>query len=209
MIINGSPRAAKSNSRRYAEIFMKYCKADVDYFCISKRNHAELCDRMAGYTDVLFVFPLYADALPSGFLDFLKSLENRPPAPRKPVVSILINCGFLEYSQNEVAVRMMRFFCQRNGYRMGSLLMLGSGEAILDTPFSFVARRAIAKLASSVASGRYRQLSATMPLCKRLFAWAATVYWTRYGRRNGVTKKQMQTMHIEPADDTQESILTA
>ena len=147
MILNGSPRAPKSNSKQYAEIFAAHCGAETDYFNISRNNHLVLSHRMSEYTDVLLVFPLYADALPVGLLDFLKSLEAHPPG-KKPVISVLINCGFLESGQNDVAVKMLRFFAQRNGYRMGSVLKLGSGEAILATPFKYVAVRAIKKLAA-------------------------------------------------------------
>ena len=186
MILNGSPRAPKSNSLRYAELFMKYSRQAADYYPITKTNHSRLLEKMAGYSDVLLVFPLYADALPVSLLNFLKSLEACPP-PRKPVVSILINCGFLEHTQNEVAVRMLELFCRQNSYEMGSVLMLGSGEAILDTPFKYVAARAIRKLAWAVDEGSRLRL-------------AATVYWTRYGQRFGTSKKQMQTMEIEGND---------
>ena len=197
LILNGSPRAPKSNSKRYAEIFMRHCTAETDYRNITKKNHEELCAALSGYTDVLFAFPLYADSLPVGFLNFLKALEACPPA-HKPVVSILINCGFLEAEQSEVAIRMMRLFCRRNGYVMGSVLMLGSGEAILDTPFKYVATRNIRRLAQSMVSGRYHTLSATMPLSKYLFLrLAADIYWTFYGKRFGTTRRQMQTMEVE------------
>lgn len=196
LILNGSPRAPKSNSKRYAEIFMRHCTAETDYRNITKKNHEELCVALSGYTDVLFAFPLYADSLPVGFLNFLKALEACPPA-HKPVVSILINCGFLEAEQSEVAIRMMRLFCRRNGYVMGSVLMLGSGEAILDTPFKYVATRNIRRLAQSMVSGRYNTLSATMPLSKYLFRLAADIYWTFYGKRFGTTRRQMQTMEVE------------
>lgn len=196
MIINGSPRAPKSNSKKYAEIFAKYCNRETEYFSITKNNHAELCSRMEEYTDVLLVFPLYADALPVGMLDFLKFLEQNPPK-RKPVISILINCGFLEYTQNDIAIQMMQFYCKKNGYVIGSILKLGSGEAILGTPFKYVAVRIIRKLAKSVDRQEYRLFETTMPLSKRLFMIAATYYWTMYGKRFGTTKKQMQTMEIE------------
>ena len=75
LILNGSPRAPKSNSRRYAEIFSTACKLPSDYFNISKTNHAALCQKMSEYSDVLLVFPLYADSLPVGLLNFLKYLE--------------------------------------------------------------------------------------------------------------------------------------
>ena len=194
--MNGSPRAPKSNSKRYAEIFMHYCPMETDYHNITKRNHEELCAILGSYTDVLFVFPLYVDALPTVFLNFLKTLEACPPT-YKPMVSILINCGFLEPEQNEVAVRMMKLFCRRNGYTMGSVLMLGGGEAILNTPFKYIATRNIRRLAQSVASENYRALRATMPLPKSLFRLAADIYWTGYGKQFGITKKQMQTMEVE------------
>ena len=137
LILNGSPRAAKSNSKRYAALFSASCPLPCDTVSLTPRNHAELAAQLPRYSDLLLVFPLYADALPVGLLDFLKYLEAHPvPVEARPVVSVLINCGFLEPAQNEIAVRMIRLFCSRNGYRTGSVLMLGSGEAILDSPFA-------------------------------------------------------------------------
>lgn len=196
MILNGSPRAPKSNSKQYSEIFSRYSIHLCDYFNISRSNHAELISKMKNYTDVLLVFPLYADSLPVGMLNFLKSLENNPPS-RKPVISILINCGFLEYEQNDVAIRMLKYFCRKNEYSIGSILMLGSGEAILATPFKYVAVKAIKRLALSVDKQDYREIKATMPLSKWLFKLAAEVYWTRYGKRFGISGKEMRSMAIE------------
>lgn len=196
LILNGSPRAPKSNSKRYAEIFMKHYPHETVYRSVNPKNQPGLCKEINDYTQVLLVFPLYADALPSGFLQFLKTLETHPPT-RKPRISILINCGFLEYEQNEVAISMMKLFCRRNGYPMGSILMLGSGEALLDTPFKYIAHRKIRQLALSIANGHYRILTGTMPLSKTLFRMAAEIYWTRYGKRFGTSKRQMQTLEIE------------
>ena len=93
MILNGSPRAPKSNSKKYSEIFMKYSRLQCDYFNITKSNHLKLIAEMEKYSDVIIVFPLYGDSLPVGLLNFLKNLENNLPMQR-PVISILINCGF-------------------------------------------------------------------------------------------------------------------
>lgn len=195
-ILNGSPRAGKSNSKQYAEIFSKSYPPQTVYKVITRTNHVQLCGELSHHTDLLFVFPLYADALPVVFLQFLKTLETNLPE-RKPTVSILINCGFLEPEQNEVAVKMIHLFCRRNGFPIGSTLMLGSGEAILKTPFKFIAIRNIRKLAKCIASGNHQTVQATMPLPKFLFRLAANKYWTKYGRKFGITKKQMQTKEIE------------
>lgn len=196
MILNGSPRAPKSNSKKYSEIFMKYSRMQCDYFNITKTNHLKLIAEMEKYSDVIIAFPLYADSLPVGLLNFLKNLENNLPAQR-PVISILINCGFLEYEQNCVAVSMIRYFCRRNNFPIGSTLMLGSGEAILDTPFRYIAERAIKRLSESVNKGNYKDITATMPLPKWLFKMAARSYWIRYGKKFGVSEKEMQQLEIE------------
>lgn len=196
MILNGSPRATKSNSKKYSEIFMKYSRLQCDYFNITKSNHLKLIAEMENYSDVIIVFPLYADSLPVGLLNFLKNLENNLPAQR-PVISILINCGFLEYEQNSVAVSMIRYFCRRNNFPIGSALMLGSGEAILETPFRYIAVRAIKRLSESVNKGNYKDITATMPLPKWLFKMAARSYWISYGKKFGVSEKEMQRLEIE------------
>lgn len=196
VLLNGSPRAPKSNSRRYAAIFREHCPVAADYFEITRCNHAMLCSKTDEYTDVVLVFPLYADSLPVSLLDFLKSLEAAR-SERRPTVSVMINCGFLEYEQNMVAVDMVRLFCRRNGYPFGSVLMIGGGEAILDTPFRLLAGRRIAAFARAVAEGRAQIMHVTMPITKRMFLWASDIYWRMYGRRHGVSKRQMESMRIE------------
>ena len=196
MIINGSPRAPKSNSKQYAELFSKSCKVKTEYFQITRTNHLELCRAVEQFSDLLFVFPLYADGIPVTLLNFLKALEIHAPQ-RKPVISVLINCGFLEPHQNDIAVQMIRLYCKQNGYSFGSVLKIGSGEAILTTPFRFLAVRKIKQLASSICSTKYRTLKVTMPISKKFFLKASSSYWLRYGERNGVTKEEMETMQIE------------
>ena len=197
LILNGSPRAPRSNSRRYAQIFSSCYGENTEYFDITKRNHPELCAKLAGASHVLFVFPLYADGLPVTLLNFLKSLEAAPPQ-NKPAVSVLINCGFLEPHQNDVAVDMVRLFCLENGYPFGACLKIGGGEAILGTPFAFLVRRSIRALARAVAAGRSAELAVTMPLSPRSFVRASTRYWTQMGAANGCTPEQMASMDIEP-----------
>ena len=196
MIINGSPRAPRSNSRQYAELFAKAYGDETVYFNITRANHLEICRAMEGVENVLFVFPLYADGIPVTLLNFLKTLEENGPR-KKPKVSLLINCGFMEPEQNDVAVRIMGLYCRENGYPFGSVLEIGSGEAILSTPFRILVRSKIRKLASAIMRQTDRSLKVTMPITKRMFLKASTSYWENYGRRNGITKDQMATMKIE------------
>ena len=196
LILNGSPRAPRSNSRRYAQIFSSCYGENTEYFDITKRNHPELCAKLAGASHVLFVFPLYADGLPVTLLNFLKSLEAAPPQ-NKPAVSVLINCGFLEPRQNEVAIDMLKLFCRKNGFPFGSSLSIGSGEAILQTPFALFVKGAIQKLARAISSGKTVTLSTRMPLSQKRYVQEAERYWLKAGGKNGLSAQQMRSTTIE------------
>lgn len=196
IILNASPRAPKSNSKTYAQIFQRYSKLQTEYFNINKLNHIEMCNKIEQFSHILFVFPLYADSIPVTLLNFLKTLENNSPK-NKPVISVLINCGFIEPEQNDTAVRIMQIFCKQNGYAFGSVLKIGSGEAILETPFRFFVSRKIKKFASSLKNKNYGVFKTTMPISKNTFVKASTNYWINYGRKNGISKEEMQTMKIE------------
>lgn len=199
MILNGSPRAPKSNSRKYAEAFMKYSPVPSEYFPITAKNHIEICDAMQDFTQLLLVFPLYADGIPVTLLNFLKTWEEHP-AKQKPRVSILINCGFYEPEQNDIAVKMIRLFCKEQGYPFGSVLRIGSGEAIMSSPFKIFVLRKLKRLARSIHKGDNENLKVTMPIPKKMFVAASSTYWENYGKRNGITREQMAAMEIEPSD---------
>ena len=190
LILNGSPRAPRSHSKHYAQMFSANYPGTTEYFDITKTNHQALCGKVGEYSKLLFVFPLYADAIPVSLLNFLKALEVQTPE-KKPVVSVLINCGFLEPEQTRPAVEMVRFFCKRYGFPWGMALQIGSGEAILNTPFSFLVRRGLRRLAAGMRAGRSEVLSV------RMFVWASGRYWTDYGAKNNITAGEMRTMEIE------------
>ena len=196
IIINGSPRAPRSNSAKYSEIFREKCRSETEYYNVTGKNHLEICQALRGVSDVLLVFPLYADGIPVTLLNFLKTLEKNPPDSR-PAVSVMINCGFLEPEQNDVAVEMVKLFAQKNGYPMGSVLKIGGGEAILGTPFRFLVVSKIKKLARSIDCRRPAVMKVTMPISKKMFLKASTAYWEDYGKRGGVTREEMDTMDIE------------
>ena len=179
IIINGSPRASKSNSKKYAEVFKEHYKGEILEYNIVSKKHEDLFEKINEYSDILFIFPLYVDSIPAVFTAFLKSLEEYK-IDIKPTIHVLINCGFIESEQN-----------------FGSTLCIGGGEAIMGTPFAFLAKRKIKKFANSINNGKKSFYTVTMPLTKKLFIKASTNYWIKYGERNGITREEMETMKIE------------
>ena len=116
---------------------------------------------------------------------------------KKPAISVIINCGFIEPHQNDIAVEMLRLYCKKNGYPFGSTFKIGSGEAILGTPFRIFLKASMKKFAACVETQRHKNFQVTMPIPKRMFLKASSTYWENYGKKNGISKEQMKTMQIE------------
>lgn len=200
IIINGSPRASHSNSRQYAAIFQQAMGENFPVYDAITKKPEEAFRAVEQASDLLLVFPLYADGVPAVLLRFLKELENHAETPRVLRVHVLVNCGFLEPEQNTAALEIIRLFCKKNGFTVGSTLQIGSGEAILTTPFAFLARRKIRQFAAAVRTGRHKALKTTMPLPKQSFIKASTKFWLSRGAQNGVSKEQMETMEIDSSE---------
>lgn len=196
MIVNGSPRAVKSNSKNYIEIVKKYINKDIEeYNAISKKIDLFI-SKLNGCSDLLLVFPLYADGLPVTLMRFLKELENAK-LTQKIKIHVLINCGFVEPEQNDVAVEMIKLFCKKHHFEFSCVLRIASGEAILKTPFAFIAKWNIKKLVKAIEKDNQINIKCTMPISKKTFIKASTNYWIKYGQKNNITKEQMETMKIE------------
>ena len=75
LMVNGSPRAPKSNSKQYLQLFQSYWKHPEISVSITSKNHGQIWDLASEASDILLVFPLYADGIPSTLLDFLKAYE--------------------------------------------------------------------------------------------------------------------------------------
>ncbi len=196
LIINGSPRAVKSNSKQYAQLLVGYLSQPSKTMAITHRNHQKICDEMQECDDVVFVFPLYADSIPATLLQFLKYYEKYE-TKHTPRVHVIVNCGFIESMQNNVCLEMMKIFCQKNKLPIGSTLSIGSGEAILGTPFKVFVKLALYRFARALMKQRPKQYAVSMPLTKKIFIRASTNYWIKYGKQYGVSKAEMETMLIE------------
>lgn len=201
LIVNGSPRAPRSNSKRYAQMFQDLWQKETDVYEVTEKQHQKICRSIGDYDHLLFVFPLYVDSLPAVLINFLKELERAVRScgqePLKLRVHTIINCGFLEPEQNDAAVDMLHYFCERNHLKVGMTLVIASGEAILTTPFASGVNRKMRQFVKEIAAGESRRLNVTMPLPKWIFVRASENYWKEYGKKFHTAEEEMKTMRIE------------
>lgn len=189
IVINGSPRSFNSNSKQYANIILKFYKKNVEYVNLTKNNHYDILKKINFCNEILFVFPLYADSIPVFLLNFLIYLEENFKNINKITISVLINCGFYEYSQNDIAVEMMKLYAKKINANFGSVLKIGSGEAILKTPFKILLKWKIKKFSQSIEEKKYKVFNFTMPISKSLFVKASKIYWKNYGKKYNVSEE--------------------
>ena len=104
---------------------------------------------MENCSNVLLVFSLYVDSIPVPLQRLLEGMEQYA-FRKKPTVHVILNCGFLEAKQNQIASDQIRLFCRQNAFPFGSVLRIGAGEAVLNTPFSFLAKQQLKRMACAV-----------------------------------------------------------
>ncbi len=196
LIVNGSPRAPRSNSKCYIEWFKMFWPSECLEYLVTDKKHKEVCQKIDEYQHLLLVFPLYADGLPVTLMHFLNELKCHR-FKRSPTVHVIVNCGFIEPEQTFVAVDMIRLFCKQNQIPYGATLCIGAGEAILNTPFAFLVKRKMKKMVKAIVKKHPEAIKVTMPLPKKAFIKASTTYWIDYGKKNNVSPEQMAAMDIE------------
>lgn len=197
IIVNGSPRAAVSNSKKLIEIFknINSKKFNITEF-VCRRDNDKICAEFENTDNVLFVFPLYTDGVPSILLQLFKDIE-KAEIKNKPKINVIINCGFMEPFQNDTAVEIIKIFSEQCGFEFGSVLCIGSGEAIMDTPFKLFVNMKIKSFSKAIVKNSKKTFKVTMPITKSMFLKASTSYWLKKGEKFGVSREKMDTMDIE------------
>ena len=132
-IISASPKKRFSASSYYShilKIFFFGQNADI----IKLRSIRDYNRIAAGldFADVLiFVFPVYVDAIPSTLLEYLYKLQLQlEKTPKKLKVYAVNGCGFYEGRQCGLCLYMLKNWCIRCGLEWCGGLGIGAGEML-------------------------------------------------------------------------------
>lgn len=215
--VNGSPRGRNSGSGGFIKVIGGMLDKDrtgVHELCIvesvkSKSLQKEF-EKLAGMDAIVFVFPLYIDAIPSSMLDFLycfeefiNNLNSSKEQNKPPRVYAVINNGFVEGGQNVNAARIMRHYAAKIGFTWRFAIGIGAGEFIKETqnniPLKSKIKRkiydAIVKLVTDIESTEVAQekdILASPSMPKSLFILMGNAHWT------GAAKKSRKQLSARP-----------
>ncbi|MFQ5560021.1 MAG: NAD(P)H-dependent oxidoreductase [Nitrospinota bacterium] len=155
-------------------------------------------------TDILILAsPLYVDSLPAPViktLELICSQRKVQKNAKKIQFCSILNCGFPESQQNDVAFAICRLFARDSKMQWVGGLSIGEGGVIGGEPFrkkQFMYRkltRALEMSAEALSLGKVipyeaRALTEKTFIPPWLYIWVAERSWRSQAKKNGVLKK--------------------
>lgn len=205
-IINGSPRKQKSNSSYLVGELVKLLDDNIkvkEYYISSLMKDKTLLEETITYDKIIFVSPLYADCFPGTMLDFMPSFEAfiKTKTNIKPDMYCIVNCGFLEGTQNRTAINIMKNYCRRLGFNWRFGVGIGGGEFMSNSrnmPLNSKKKKdiynAFLELKKDIENNAENQIddmlvNADIP--KSIFKFVANMSWKSMGKKNNINSKEL------------------
>lgn len=117
VIINGSPRNKKSNSKLLIDEFLKSFHtldsevADI-YFLANIRQRDEAVQAFRENDIILIIFPLYTDSMPGIVKEFFEKIYNEP-VKNKKTIGFIVQSGFPEARHSSFVERYLERFTEK------------------------------------------------------------------------------------------------
>lgn len=194
-LINGSPKPKDSASGILLSELEK-CKiqgAVFSHFAVNKPCVGkEIIEKIIQHDVLVFAFPLYVDGIPSHLLNCLKEIENAGIKNKKIRVYGISNCGFFEGTQNEIALGILKNWCNKTGFQWGMAVGFGGGGAMSqfgeEKPKGMIKSllSGLEKMKDSIETGKTAEnvyVSINFP--RWLYKTAAEIGWKQLIKRNG------------------------
>ena len=151
LLLVGSPKGLKSTSHALGSHLLRRLDAGgmevVTLAVISAFDSLEKMTHVFEAMDatdlIIFSFPLYVDQLPAPLVRVLELIAERREGLRAAGqiggmkdqdIMAIVQCGFPETRQNQLACDIMRQFAREAGYAWAGALAMGMGGAIAERP---------------------------------------------------------------------------
>jgi multimeric flavodoxin WrbA len=202
--INGSPKVKQSASGCIIEDFQSFINKEhtVYHYIINKPDVSnEIMDEILSCDSLIFAFPLYVDAIPSHLLKVLVNLSSYAISHGKKNILIyaIVNCGFYEGKQNEIAIEIMKHWAEKTGFIWGQGLGIGAGgmlHSIKNVPYGRGPKKnlgkAFTKLADSVNNQNGKEsIFVNINFPRFAYIKAAHMGWRASAKSNGLKIKDL------------------
>lgn len=195
-LINGSPKGKNSASHTLLEDVKEYLgqRADVaTYLCNTPVISQENIEKLVQADAWVFAYPLYVDGIPGHLLSCLSLLEQA--RIQKPQICVygIVNCGFYEGEQADLALKILQNWCKKTGFAWGGGIGVGGGGGLDMMPRMESGKgpkapieKSMEELANAILKKKTRDneyVSVAMP--RFLYQMGAQMGWRQQIRANG------------------------
>lgn len=131
LLLNGSPRRENSLSlaNHLADLL-----SQKGIQCSTAHTFRDSIDTLRSAMSeadlVVLSFPLYVDSLPGSLTEVLEQVAGQFTAENGQALAAIVNCGFPESGQAEVALGIVERFAAKTGFRWLGGLAMGAGSAM-------------------------------------------------------------------------------
>jgi multimeric flavodoxin WrbA len=205
VLINGSQKVGKSNSGAILDKLDNLLKAKHEVEIHGSGINLfsdETFKRIISGDVIILIFPLFVYSIPSHTLKMLIELENtiKREQASNLIMYAIVNCGFFEGIQNNVAFEIIENWCKRSGVKFGGGIGLGGGEMFgqtKDIPYNKKMYRSFEQaLLEMEKKMEFKGVFETKYLSPHfpqfLFRLIGTTSLNSKARKNGLTKKDMR-----------------
>ncbi|MCR5753319.1 MAG: NAD(P)H-dependent oxidoreductase [Acetatifactor sp.] len=134
VLINASPRNS-SSSASLLESLKRYLDGQietVELHCSKKVVSEDDLKQLRDADRWVIACPLYVDGIPGHFLSCMKQIADEVKST--PHVYGIINCGFYEGIQTDLALEILENWCCKSDYSWGGGVGVGGGGALASLP---------------------------------------------------------------------------
>ncbi|MDF2473941.1 MAG: hypothetical protein K0R21_1723 [Anaerocolumna sp.] len=137
IILNGSPKgnSINSNSRIFAEEFIRNMKNPCEIRCIANADTKELARYAAGFDAIIIILPLYIHAMPGIVMKFIENME--PAATEDKYIGFIIQAGFMETAQERFVEAYFADLAKQLNYNYLGTVSKGEAAGIYMYPKMF------------------------------------------------------------------------
>ena len=200
-IINGSPKAIKSNSEILGNYLLSLLKENEikKYYSIYFRLNDENKNEIYNSDVLIFLFPLHVDGIPSNLLKLLVKFEEEKIIKSETKIYCIVNNGFYESKQNRLAILQMKNWCEKVNARWGQGIGVGAGELLPHLkkyPLGQGPLKNLGKVldkfsANIITLKSDEDIYINPNWLKSLYFFQATISWILKGRKNNLRVREL------------------
>ena len=149
IILNGSPKVnpKESNTRIFAEEFVRNMKNPCEIRRIAKEDPEELAEYIKRFDTIILIMPLYVHAMPGTVMKFIEKLK--PAEGEGKSIGFIIQAGFMETSQERFVERYFKNLAAQLNYKYLGTVSKGEAAGIYMYPKMF---KKVLKLVSDLGA---------------------------------------------------------